>query len=1194
MQRSRLLLLTAVAVLGCSTAEGADSAADPSRVLWQIGKPDNNNAEFALAPGGYSRFQADGFFVVGQSDPQRDWPYVQPGPTDDWAGLRPHTFTVVFGLASSPPGTCRLKLDLLDTQSQAPPLLEIHVNGSVFREQMPPGAGDASVYGQPDRGRRHQCLVTFPASLLTQGNNRIRITTAAGSWLLYDCVTLEGPGGVEAAPVAAMAELQSAHALPGEVDRNGVQVRRIVASVVRAGPPARATFTLDGQLLQTADLASGVQTVDLFVPAVDRVRKAALAMTIEGRTGGGTDLTLTPGVREIVVVFKTHFDIGYTQLAREVVERYRTSMIDKALEVCEAAQGLPPEQRFVWTIPAWPMQQILWNGQTPERRKRIEKAVGEGLLVWHALPFTTHTELLEPEDVIRGLGFASRLSRASGQPLPRDAKMTDVACQAWLLPTLLRHAGVEFLHLGCNAGVAPAQVPLLFWWEGPDGSRLLTMYSVGYGTGLLPPPDWPQRTWLAVIHTGDNHGPPTPEEVKTLLDEAQRKLPGVRVRVGRLSDFADAIVSEKPDLPVVRGDMTDSWIHGLLSDPQGACLARNTRPLIAATEVLNTQLGLWGVAVPDAAPQVAAAYEQSLLYGEHTWGGALYWLTQYSGNVKFHYGDVWKTERAEGRFRRLEESWDEHTGYIRAARNLIMPVLHGQLQSLAGSVQAAGTRIVVYNPLPWRRDGLVRVPDIDLPITALKALDGDGICAAQTSGRELVFIARDLPSLGYRTYVPTDLAAVEPSLRAGLSRPVRPGPQADQREVEFPGAEPGRVAQAKSESIDAGLIESPFFKLILDPARGTVRSLVEKRSGRELIDPQAGWGFGQYVYERFDAKNIAAFVDAFVPTRPEWALVELGKPNLPTADKVPYVAESPDPWELQIERSPVAVAAIFRAKPTARIPHPVTSKFIVYDGLPCLDVEITLHDKPADPWPEAGWLCLPFAVSSPRFLLGRQNSIIDPARDLVAGANRHLFGIHSGLAVLDPQDQGVGLCPLDHPLVSLDRPGCWQYSLDFVPRKPIVFVQLFNNQFTSNFRMWNEGTISSRVRIWAIDRYAPEADLITPSLEARLPPIAAKAAALPGSLPPQQSGLELSRKGVLVTAFLPNPDGAGVILRLWEQAGQDGVCTVQLPAAMRGHTARRCDLRGRPSETRIVIRNGLLDVPLTHFAPTSVLLTPSG
>ena len=145
---------------------------------------------------------------------------------------------------------------------------------------------------------------------------------------------------------------------------------------------------------------------------------------------------------------------------------------------------LPPENRFVWTLSGWPMTQILWPGQTPERRTRIEKAIREGRLVWHALAVTTHTESLGLEDLVRGLGFSSRLARQFGQPLPRDAKMTDVPCHTWIVPTVLRRAGVDFLHLGCNSASGSPEVPGLFWWEGPDGSRLLTMYTAeGYGTG---------------------------------------------------------------------------------------------------------------------------------------------------------------------------------------------------------------------------------------------------------------------------------------------------------------------------------------------------------------------------------------------------------------------------------------------------------------------------------------------------------------------------------------------------------------------------------------------------------------------------------------------------------------------------------------------------------------------------------------
>ena len=170
-----------------------------------------------------------------------------------------------------------------------------------------------------------------------------------------------------------------------------------------------------------------------------------------------------PALKEVVVVFKTHFDIGYTELASEVVKRYCTTMIDQALQVCDQNRDLPPEQQFVWTIPGWPLSQILWDGQDAGRRNRVMAAFKDKHFVVHALPFTTHTESLELEDLVRGMGFSSRLSREAGLELPRDAKMTDVASHSWVIPTLLKHAGVDFLHLGCNSVCSSPDVPTLFW-----------------------------------------------------------------------------------------------------------------------------------------------------------------------------------------------------------------------------------------------------------------------------------------------------------------------------------------------------------------------------------------------------------------------------------------------------------------------------------------------------------------------------------------------------------------------------------------------------------------------------------------------------------------------------------------------------------------------------------------------------------
>ncbi len=863
-----------------------------------------------------------------------------------------------------------------------------------------------------------------------------------------------------------------------------------------------------------------------------------------------------PKVEQVVVVFKTHFDIGYTQLAREVVERYRTSMIDKALDVCDHTDKLPPANRFVWTLSGWPMTQILWPGQTPQRRARIEKAIRQGRLVWHALAGTTHTESMGVEDLVRSLEFSSRLARQFGQPLPRDAKMTDVPCHTWLLPTLLRRAGVDFLHLGCNSASGSPDIPALFWWEGPDGSRLLTMYTAeGYGTELVPPKDWKHKTWLALIHTGDNHGPPTPQETEALLQRAKKELPGVKIRMGRLSDFGDAILAEekqKPTLPVIRKDMPDTWIHGLMSMPQEASIARNVRPQMQALESLNTLLGCWGVKVAAAAPALATAYEGSFLYSEHTWGASSRF---YSPRL---YGEKWKEAYAAGKYKYADESFREHGDYIRKAQTATAPAIAENMKALASAVNVAGPRLVVYNPLPWPRDELVPWGDWKTLREWKDASTGEPIPWEHSFGKWCLAV-RGIPASGFRTLVPA----------AAHEAPRSPRPRGD------------------------NLMQNEYFHVGIDASRGVLRSLVDKRTGRELIDRSASYGFGQYLYERFDKQRHLKFLDDYCKKPlPGWA-EEFGRAALPPASEAPYTAASPKnfiPFFIRDLGTTRLLLNNVTALPGNGVPHEIELRVILNSGRPYVDLEYTIRNKRPDPWPEAGWVCLPFAVDQPQFRLGRPGSIIDPSKDSARSTNYEMYCLDTGLTAIGPDGKGVGVCPLDSPLVSLGQPGGFRFTREWSPRKPTVFVNLFNNIWGTNFQQWIGGSWTSRVRIWSVEGKGAEADLITPAWEARTPLQAAYVDGPAGKLPPTQAGLELSRKGVLVTAFGPNPDGDGILLRLWEQAGQDGPCKVKLPEALRGHKARLCDLRGRPIEGEVAVRDGLLEVPLVHFAPTSVLL----
>ncbi|UUZ84214.1 hypothetical protein LJK88_11040 [Paenibacillus sp. P26] len=47
-------------------------------------------------------------------------------------------------------------------------------------------------------------------------------------------------------------------------------------------------------------------------------------------------------LEKIYVVFKTHFDIGFTGLVSDVVERYRTEMLRDVNSICEQTESNPP------------------------------------------------------------------------------------------------------------------------------------------------------------------------------------------------------------------------------------------------------------------------------------------------------------------------------------------------------------------------------------------------------------------------------------------------------------------------------------------------------------------------------------------------------------------------------------------------------------------------------------------------------------------------------------------------------------------------------------------------------------------------------------------------------------------------------------------------------------------------------------
>jgi hypothetical protein len=697
-----------------------------------------------------------------------------------------------------------------------------------------------------------------------------------------------------------------------------------------------------------------------------------------------------------------------------------------------------------------------------------------------------HTESFDLEDLVRGLGFASKIARDCGHSLPIAAKMSDVPAHCWVMPTLLAHAGVKFLQIGGNSACQYPRFPSLFWWEGPDGSRILCNHTAFYGSDFAPPADWPSKNYLAMIMTGDNEGPPSVAEVEKLREQIAKSLPGVKVHFGTLDDFAKAVAVEKPDLPVVRGDTPDTWIHGLLAMPIETKTARNIRPLEPALDALDTHLRVWGLKTVSLAGPLAEAYEKSFLYGEHTWG-----MNGDFGGRKL-WGDDWKNKLPDEQKRNFLASFDDHRNYIRKTDEIVRRELQARLALLAQSLKADGRRIVVYNPLPWPRSGMVTV-DVKEVIDPLTDVETGKTISGDWNGKQYVFFAADIPAGGYRTYLLPKTSKGEPTAY---------------------------------EKAREGAMETPFFKAVFDLKRGGIASLIEKKSGRELVEKTSPYALGQFLHERFSEREVSAFFKAYSREPGGWALDDFAKPGMPGAEKSPYAAITPSAWKMAIRRSPAEDVVTLTAGDVKGLAKNCSLTFTFPREAPWMEVEWRVEEKTPNKIPEGGWLCFPFAVEKPQFMLGRPGGPIDPARDIIPGSNRHLGAVASGVAITDAAKSGVAICPIDSPLISLDRPGLWKFSMDFVPAKPTVFVNLYNNMWNTNFPLWIDGSWTSRVRLWPMDASTEGVaeNLAVRSWETRLPLLAQACWPARMDLTPMTSSLTAMTRSAISCFRRAGPD----------------------------------------------------------------------
>ena len=400
---------------GMAVACGSVSRADAQTLLWQIGKPDNDDREFALAPKHYDQFREDGFFVIGKSDPARDWPYVHPGPVDGWAGGRAHTFIIVFGLqrtrrrASASCSSiwwtrrkacrrsCVFKSTARSSARTAPRRgRRLGVRRSVEgpRAQVCDCVSGRATQGGRERDLAHHALRLLAALRLAGAGDPGRAGTGRGH--------RHGRGHTPVASGARRA--RRAVAADGQGTR---------AAFRRAGAGTRA-----GRRCRSAGRDSAARSGDVRSERARRGGNQVGQRVCRGRwqsTRRADRSRSSPFASGSSICCRIRTWISATRTCRPTSRQAQWKYLEMAMDTARKSAGNPPGSRFKWNVEVlWAVDSYLKQA-TPEKREQFIEAVKAGQVGLQALYGNELTGLCRPEELLRLLSCASG-SRSCARP----------------------------------------------------------------------------------------------------------------------------------------------------------------------------------------------------------------------------------------------------------------------------------------------------------------------------------------------------------------------------------------------------------------------------------------------------------------------------------------------------------------------------------------------------------------------------------------------------------------------------------------------------------------------------------------------------------------------------------------------------------------------------------------------------------
>jgi len=1122
-----MLLLAALALTTTALTANAQE-------IWRIGEFDNSYDEFACARH-YSAYAAtfpnDATYRVGSSSPARDWPYVNPGPGDPWAGARVHRSTIEFALPVAPASPLRLTADLVGVQGGVPTSMGLKVNDAegVFRLQNGP---EASV-NDPAAGREQVVSVLLSPSRFRAGTNTITLWST-GSWFVYDAISLTAEPGASGAPVIRNLSVEPTIFLKRMPD--GRLGQAVIARINVDGQPDGVEFAVrSGSTLQTVPVATGIVfgTVEqeLLVPEVEK----PTPVVVEARSGSTVlraEATIKPERRwTIFVAPSVHTDIGYTDLQSKVVERHDENT-DRAIALCEKYPA------FGWNLEAaW--QADNYRADRPLRQtEKLYQLARQGRIGVQASYLNMLTGLCSHEELNRWLYYAHSLKSRHGVPF-ESALTTDVPTQTWSIPSTLAAAGIRYFATGINTTRGYTFTKLMsgypYWWEGPDGSRVLAYFAPGYAHAGGPMEsvnslkgwilgatanraDFPYDALFMYGAIGDN-GTIT----DTLATTAQQWADAYeypKVVVGPNSDYFRYMEAKYGDqLPVVRGDGGYYWEDGAASSAYETTLNRRAHETMAAADALSALAHVTGTR-PSEGRSSDQVWKDILLYDEHTWGA---WCSISSPDDT-----------------QTVEQWKVKSAFATdAARGSDGQLLVGK-SYLGSHVTAGGPSVVLYNATGWDREPGVADLGLDAPgnraTPLLDPATGDELPActleSPAGSRRLLTRIPRIPAWGY---VVCPLGTGDVSGATGV--PITGTPT----------------------------LENARLRIAFDRETGGISSLVDKDTGRELVDQTADTKLNEYLYVTGgDGTNI---VD-----------IAANKP----ADLTIHRSKAPR----FVKQDLGGLGQAMRIEAGCAPGQSVVSTVTLLADADRVDIENAVtHTRTRSK--EAAYFAFPFAASNPEVRLEIPNGVMRPEGDQLPGACKEWFSMQHFARIVGREGSIAWASP-DAPLVCVGdiNRGLWPEKLDI--RNGHLYSYVMNNYWFTNYKADQASPLPFRYSITTEARTDAEAARF--GWQASMPVYrVAIGGAQTGPLPGGSASIcSVNRPGVMITAVKPPERGPGMVVRLFSLESRP--VHVRLTAAFPGmQTALLCNLVEEP-QSALPVRNGVVTVPVRPMAPTTVML----